>query len=363
MTIRNTHLGYIAWNFAIMTVVLVLMAACASTSSPTHNDDRLSPTPDRTATAAAQLLDQALTTVMPAPAIAGAATLSTVAAESIDSPATAVGASDTAAANSSALTTAVAATLTALPTVAATPLPSPTTDATTTAYALATTVAEQVEAAVAMRPTPSATSAAAPLPTPAQTLHFHTISLQPYANASTQEGYISPPLGSVELDGVRFDLSAGLNSITTQAEPLPDYPTRLVFSGLNIRSPRSVHLLLTGGNTRRAYAEQVVGQLVLMFDNYPPMYVDLIPGWNLREWKVYGEHNVTWIEDTHARQVWSGANHHDSGLGVIDMITVPLAENLSDGRLLAIEIVDRSADIVGSLDPAINIIGISVLGE
>ena len=45
------------------------------------------------------------------------------------------------------------------------------------------------------------------------------------------------------------------------------------------------------------------------------------------------------------------------------MITVPLAENLSDGRLLAIEIFDLSAETVGSLDPAINIIGISVLGE
>lgn len=45
------------------------------------------------------------------------------------------------------------------------------------------------------------------------------------------------------------------------------------------------------------------------------------------------------------------------------MITLPLAESLSDGRQLSIEIVDRSAETVRSLDPAINILGISVLGE
>ncbi|MCB0146608.1 MAG: hypothetical protein KDE01_03050 [Caldilineaceae bacterium] len=54
---------------------------------------------------------------------------------------------------------------------------------------------------------------------------------------------------------------------------------------------------------------------------------------------------------------------HLGGLGIIDMITLPLAESLSDGRQLSIEIVDRSAETVRSLDPAINILGISVLGE
>lgn len=121
--------------------------------------------------------------------------------------------------------------------------------------------------------------------------------------------------------------------------------------------------MLTGGNTRRIYNNQVIGQIVLRFDNNLSAQVDLAPGWNLREWKIYGDHNVTWIEDMHTEQVWCGANRHDNGLGVIDMLTVPVPEDLSDRRLTAVEIVDRSAETVGSLDPAINIIGISVLGE
>jgi hypothetical protein len=363
MTICTTRQHDIALSFASMVAFLAILTACSPAPTPAQNDDALSLTPDWTATAAAQLLDRALVDAVATPNAIDVSTFTAVTVTPTSPPMTAVDVSATDTANAAALATAVAATLTALPTAPATPAPSPTTDATATAYALATAVAEQVATALMMRPTPTATSTATPLPTQVRTLRFHAVSLRSYANASTQEGYVSPPLGSVELGGVWFELPAGLNSITTQAEPLPDYPIRLVFSGLDIRSPRSVHLLLTGGNTRRAYADQVVGQLVLMFEDSSPVYVDLIPGWNLREWKMYGDHNVTWIEDAHTEQVWSGANRHDSGLGVIDMITVPLAENLSDGRLLAIEIVDLSVEIVGSLDPAINVLGISVLGE
>ena len=360
MTTRIIRQIHIALAVANVTALLMFLAACSSAPTAAPDDDGLSPTPDWTATAAAQLLDRALVTAGTTPAFVGAATPPTALAYP---PTIAENGAPTDVANASALGTAVAATLMALPTLTATPIPSPTTDARATAAALATAVAGQVATALTVKPTPTATSTVTPLPTQVRTLRFHAVPLRPYANASTQEGYVSPPLGSVELGGVWFELPAGLNSITTQAEPLPGYPTRLVFSGLDIRSPKSVHLLLTGGNARRTYADQVVGQLVLMFENNPPVYVDLILGWNLREWKVYGEHNVTWIKDAHTRQVWSGANRHDSGLGVIDMITVPLAENLSDGRLLAIEIFDLSAETVGSLDPAINIIGISVLGE
>jgi hypothetical protein len=363
MTICTTRQNHLALSFVSMVLFLAILTACSPAPTPAHTDDDLSLKPDWTATAAAQLLDRALVDAVTTPGISKESTFAAATVTPTSPPMTTVDASATDVANAAALATAVVATLTALPTATPTPAPSPTTDATATAYALAKAVAEHVATALTVRPTPTTTSTATPLPTQVRTLRFHAVPLYPYVNASTQEGYVSPPLGSVELGGVWFELPAGLNSITTQAEPLPDYPTRLVFSGLDIGAPKSVHLLLTGGNTRRTYANQVVGRVVLMFDNNLSVRVDLIPGRNLREWKIYGEHNVTWIEDVYAGQVWSGANRHDNGLGVIDMLTVPVPEDLSDRRLAAVEIVDRSAETVGSLDPAINIIGISVLGE
>ena len=195
------------------------------------------------------------------------------------------------------------------------------------------------------------------------TYHYHSISLQGYANASTQEGYQSPPLGRVELGGVWFDLPTGRNSITTQAEPLPGYPTRLLFPDLRIHLPQSVHLLLTGGNTRRSCLGDAVGLVALVFDNGQSIQVQVIPGWNLREWKIYGEQDVTWTEDANTQQVWSGGNRHDSGLGVIDMVTIAIPEYLARRVLTTIEIADHSAETAGSLDPAINVIGITVLDE
>jgi hypothetical protein len=73
-------------------------------------------------------------------------------------------------------------------------------------------------------PTSAPTETQTPTPVPPK---FHTISLNKIANASTQEGYASPPLGQLEIEGVLFDLPAGRNSVTTQAGPLPDFPTTL----------------------------------------------------------------------------------------------------------------------------------------
>ena len=206
--------------------------------------------------------------------------------------------------------------------------------------------------------TPTATPTAIPTPKP----FYFTIPITAVANNSTNEGYIEPPSGNITLGGIPFFLPDGQNSVTTQVEALQSNPTVIRLPNLNIKSPSSVHLLITGGYTKVAFRDKKVGEIRLIFSDNQSHSIDLIPGINLREWKNYGDHNVTTISDPNVTQAWAGNNKFDSSMAIIDMLTINIPANQQNNVLAAIEIYDTSAQTVGDLDPALNLIGVTVLG-
>ena len=177
------------------------------------------------------------------------------------------------------------------------------------------------------------------------------------------EGYKAPPLGEVELAGVPFHLPPGLNSATTQAEGLAELPTVLTLPQLNLPKPAKVFLLITGGGTRQTFEGKKIGAVTLYFTNNQTVSIDLIPGQNIREWKACCNPNVIDISDPNVQQVWSGSNNFDSGTATIDMLTIQVPENYQQETLNTIEISDRSVQTVGSQNPAINLLGITILSQ
>lgn len=227
------------------------------------------------------------------------------------------------------------------------------------------TARASVATIVAARATPTAISKPPRVTTPEQPsvkLTFHTLSLISVANARTQEGYVDPPLNDVWLGGIKFHLPPGKNSVTTQAETLSSFPTKITLSDLDVSLAKSAYFLITGGNTKLKYKGNKVGEVRLYFEENRPYIVDLIAGQNIREWKLYGNRNVTSTLDRNVSEIWRGENTHDDGKGIIDMLTVDLPVAYHNDTLIKIELVDLSIN-AGSMDPAINLIGITVLGK
>lgn len=210
--------------------------------------------------------------------------------------------------------------------------------------------------AVVEAPTPTNTPTASQ-PSPPET-QFAVLSLAGVANTNTGSGYVDPPLGRVTLAGVPFDLAAG-ESVTTQAIPLPENP-RAVSLTTNVANPQVVYLLITGGNVFDTFAGQNIGQVLLVLDNGSTYPVDLTVGYNIREWKQFGRDTVVTTTSPDLREVWRGANRHDTGPAVIDRLAITLPSGLQGHRLVRIDLVDRSHETVGSLDPAINWLGATV---
>jgi len=237
--------------------------------------------------------------------------------------------------------TSVAPTETLAPLPTFTPLASATPRPTATPHATAT-------------PAPTNTSQ----PPPAAATRYLPVSLQGVANASTMEGYVNPPVGDVVLGGVPFSLGQG-QSVTTQAGPLPNHPTRVTLP-VDISGPQAVYLLLTGGDLYTRFAGAIIGQVRLAFADGREHRVDLIGGQNIREWKHYDANVISRASSPDLTEVWRGGNKDDSGAAVIDMLKITLPANLRGGRLTAIGILDRSTETVGNLDPAINLLGVTV---
>ena len=178
---------------------------------------------------------------------------------------------------------------------------------------------------------------------------------------STVNGYVDPPLGNVTLGGVPFTLPSGnKNSFTTQAGTLDGNPRRVDIADLFIDHPTAVYLLVTGGYVRREFDGQQVGTIELHFDDGSVLTDDLIAGVNLREWKTYGDQRVTWTTDSNVTEVWRGANKFDDSAAIIDMLEIPIPSKFRGKVLESITVLDTSLSTVGSMDPAINILGVSV---
>lgn len=218
-------------------------------------------------------------------------------------------------------------------------------------------------------PTHTSTSTVAPAPiltfTP-QTIPspeepgYQQISLKSITNESTSNGYATPPIGKVELSGVIFDLPPGQNSVTTQAEPLPEFPTRVTLPA-KISEPQAVYLLITGGNVFSHFDGEKTGEIHLFFQDNDSVTVDLVAGHNIREWKILDEVTISTTTSKMMKEVWR-TDSNFGGVGIIDMLTIELPSKYHSDYLETIEVVDTSIETVGSKDPAINIIGVTVKG-
>jgi hypothetical protein len=184
---------------------------------------------------------------------------------------------------------------------------------------------------------------------------YYPVPLGTIANASS--GFELPPTGSITLGGIPFYLTREIFTSQASSFPHSGYPTSAV---LSVDVPRvvRVHLLLNTGNGFREFDGKVIGQVVARCSGVTIPVADLQLGQDVREW--HSAHNVVSIAPR-ARQVWSGPLAGSPDLiGQIDMLSLDLPTTCQSGRLTALEIVDSSVSTVGSLDPALNLAGVTV---
>jgi WD40 repeat protein len=164
-------------------------------------------------------------------------------------------------------------------------------------------------------------------------------------------GYVTP-------EGIPFYLSSHIFKSQASTPPHDLYPTSILLEK-DVPHAQRVHLLLNTGNGFTEFEGQAIGQVVAHCNDVPKVVADLRLGQEVREWHAAA--NVV-STAAHTHQVWSGYIFLSTPAerGHIDMLSLDLPAACQEGRLTAIEVIDTSSDTISSLDPGLNLFGVTV---
>ncbi len=227
-----------------------------------------------------------------------------------------------------------------------------------TAVAIATEISSTEEIPPTEAPTMEPTTA--PEPTAVVVaLSNATVSLGAYATQSILELLPEFPLGEQEFGGVKF-LIDDPGKVGTQTQSTPDEavdhglaPETLAIPVGPFTQAETVYVLMNVGFGVGAENKEI-GALQLAFEDGRTYDVPLIMNSNIREWGVVQPFNSPDLSEA-----YKGPNRFGDD-SVIDMLTVPVPIEYQDSRLVSVNLVDRSQDLLGSPDPGIFIVGLTV---
>ncbi|MBU4222272.1 MAG: PQQ-binding-like beta-propeller repeat protein [Euryarchaeota archaeon] len=208
---------------------------------------------------------------------------------------------------------------------------------------------------VPVTPTPTLTTLAS-----TSERDYSTISLDSIANWPIDH-LIYPPSGNITLGGVPFYVN---REFQTRQRMLLNNPSQGVLN-INITSPLKIYVLLNGAYVLKQFFEKEVGYIEMEFNDGYSFKKSIIAGRDLREtWA--GDENLYTISSISGNPNWQNVWSESQSRGdqpataFIDMLTIPLPQEYQSRTLTAISIYDTSIDNVGSSDPSLIIMGITV---
>ncbi len=198
---------------------------------------------------------------------------------------------------------------------------------------------------------------------------FRLVDLRPLANFPLTH-LTTVPRGEVTLAGVPFTILATNAAIfQTQNRALPYLPVEGLLP-MRVESAVAVHALLNGGFVDAGFQGQKIGALILSFDDGSVHSIPLVAWETVRETWVYKSSSFAQRRDSFKlpqlgvdwRNVWldDETRANEGATGFVDMLTVFLPELYRARTLTAVTIRDTSAETVGSLDPSLVLLAVTV---
>ncbi len=182
------------------------------------------------------------------------------------------------------------------------------------------------------------------------------INSQPVTSTPLSNWFSQTP-ENVSFSGIPYDLSQTSQVIETELETSPN-PNR-AFIPVNISKPLRVHLLINMSYGYSQFSGQDVCNVILYFENHQTEVIPLKAGGDIREW-VYSSSKVVNTVGDHVQPVWKGIHKTSQMEAAIDHIMLTVPDQLTNEKLVAIEIQDRSQELLQSRDPGIVLFGVTV---
>jgi hypothetical protein len=99
-----------------------------------------------------------------------------------------------------------------------------------------------------------------------------------------------------------------------------------------------------------------IGTITLVFADGRRLDETLKVGYNIRDWSQVN----TPLTASNAQQVWNGVAWDGTTQGIVDMLTVDIPGDYDQTYMVQIELKDKSAENLNSLNPAIHLWAITM---
>lgn len=207
----------------------------------------------------------------------------------------------------------------------------------------------------------AATSAATPVLTPTSVPtstgnppKFSTVTLE--GIGVREESNLELPAGTNYLLDVPFETGW---SVATQSSDRPASPTEVEMD-VSIQRPINVYLLLQGGTVLKELSGEMLGTVLLTFDGGQSHTTPLVIGDNIRDWSLEAPNVVvTTCTSPHLEEAHRGYTP-EGRPGRMDMLTIQVPEKFRDSRLESIRLTDTSSEELGSQNPCIHLLAVTV---
>ena len=187
-----------------------------------------------------------------------------------------------------------------------------------------------------------------------QTLHsYETISLRQLG--LPEESNLGLNAGTNNLLDISFETGW---TVSTQCADRSSQPATIQLDGI-FSQPINLYLLLQAGWATQQFNGKELGAVSLIFSDGEHIEVPLIVGFNIRDWSRNNPEAVSTATSSTLREAWRGITP-DGTIGGIDILTIEVPNEYRRLALTSIQVADTSRVTVGSQDPCIHLLAITV---
>lgn len=177
---------------------------------------------------------------------------------------------------------------------------------------------------------------------PQKTTVFKTISIPPgIGNSYLSSRFLDLPEGFVSSEDRKVGLHLKKKVLIFDTnEHIRDYTSKEDGSKVvrftlkeKTKNIKSVVFIVNSGNSLQKYKNKLIGEIILVFEDAPPIKTELILGYNIREWAPGNKGDlVREASGASLRLFWKGLNK-DGAAAIMDYLRVTVFECMNDNAL------------------------------
>jgi hypothetical protein len=191
--------------------------------------------------------------------------------------------------------------------------------------------------------------------------NFVIATLDQWIGNSPMTQLLSPISGNYNFSGIPFEIATGARAVfRTRDEGNPGFPTYTTLE-INNYNVAAVYILVVGSYVDASQANKIAGTITLRFLSGSMLRYDLSVGHTLRGAWEYDHHRLQMAAGAGWQNVYVEHQYRADGpaTGYIDMIKISVPNEYDKLVLQRIEFADLSQENMNSLNPSIQIMGVT----